>query len=262
VRPKWGIAFIPADLSLDIGVHRQVGPMLNVNLYIDATLAFSYGDKLKWFGKRQLFTWGVTTKAIHRVYVGQALSAGALADGSDVMDTSQANEGMGLDIDIGNYWKPPVAKSGFFRFLRYMRPSFSFVARNVFDYGLKRNFHFISEDSGEPPKLGRRFDFGSKFELPRWWVFEPKLAFDIRNVGHDNWTYKKGAHMGAEMSWKMYNWWKGHWSVGFNQSYWTAGVGLRLGWFQMDAVSYGEEVGTESAPNENRRYMLELALDF
>ena len=33
VRPGWGIAFIPADVSLDLGVHRQIGPMLNVNLY-------------------------------------------------------------------------------------------------------------------------------------------------------------------------------------------------------------------------------------
>lgn len=262
VRPNWGIAFIPADLQLDIGVHRQVGPMLNVNLYIDSTLAFSYANKLKWLPKRHLLTWGITTKAVHRVYAGQMLSAGQLADGTDVMDTSLANEGMGVDADIGTYWKPPVPTRGFFRFLQAMKPSFAFVTRNVLDYGLTKNFHFIDENSGEPPKLGRRFDFGTKFELPKFWVFEPKLAFDMRNIGHDNWTYRKGAHAGAELAWKMYNWWKGHWSVGLNQGYWTAGFGAKLAFFQLDAVSYGEEMGTESAKSENRRYMLELSLDF
>jgi hypothetical protein len=261
VRPKWGIAFIPADMSLDIGVHRQVGPMLNINLYLDSTLAYAYSDKIN-VGRRHLLTWGATAKLIHRVYVGEALSAVALADGSDIFDTALAQEGLGADLDLGSYWKPPVPKSGFFKFLKYMKPSFGLVGRNLFDYGFKRNFHFIDPNSSEPPKLQRRFDFGTKFDLPNFWVFDPKLAFDIRDMGHDNWTYKKGSHVGAEFAWKMYNWWKGTWSAGLNQGYWTLGFGAKMAFFQLEAVSYGEEVGTESVPQENRRYMLELALDF
>lgn len=262
VRPGWGIAFIPADLSLDIGVHRQIGPMLNVNMYLDSTLAFSYAHKMNWFGNRHEMAWGATVKAVHRVYVGEALSAGAMADGSNVFDTKDANEGLTGDIDLGTTWRPPVPSTGFFKFLRYMKPSFAIVGRNLVDYGFRTNFHFIDKESSEPPRLGRRFDFGTKWDFPKWWVFDPHMAFDIRNVGHTNWSPRKGAHAGIELYWKMFNWWKGHWAAGMNEGYWTAGFGARLAWFHIDLASFGEEVGTDSAPLEDRRYMLELALDF
>jgi hypothetical protein len=257
VRPNWGIALIPADLSLDIGVHRQLGPMLNVNLYMDTTLAFSYAKKLKWLNKRHQLSWGTTVKSIHRIHAGEAIAAFQLAQGADVFDTSLANEGLTADIDLGFFWKPPA--SGF---LQYMEPSFALVGRNLVDYGFKQNFHFIDENSGEPPKLQRRFDMGSKFDLPNFWVFDPHFAMDMKDIGHENWTPEKGFHAGMELYWKMFNWWKGHWSVGLNQMYWTAGFGARLAWFQLDLATFGEEVGTKSAPSESRRYMMEMALDF
>ncbi len=262
VRPGWGVALIPIDLSLDASVHRQVGPMINVNLYADTTLAFSYAKALKWFPKSHQLSWGLTVKSIHRIHVGEAISAGQLADGSDVFDTSQANEGLTVDADLGTFWKPAVPKKGFFSFLKYMEPSFALVGRNLVDYGFKQNFHLIDKDSGEPPKLQRRMDIGTKWDLPKFWVFDPHFAFDVRDIFHENWTFKKGYHAGFEMYWKMFNWWKGHWAGGINQGYWTAGLGARLAWFQLDVASYGEEVGTEKSPKESRRYMLELALDF
>jgi hypothetical protein len=256
-RPGWGIAFIPADLSLDASVHRQVGPMLNVNTYVDTTLAFAYAHKLKWLDKRHQMSWGATVKSIHRFHVGEAISAGQLAQGQDAFDTSHANEGMTVDLDLALFWKPPADG-----FMRHLAPSFALVGRNLIDYGFKQNFHFIDPNSGEPPKLQRRFDVGSKWELPKFWVFDPHIAIDIRDIGHENWTPRKGVHAGAELYWKMFNWWKGHWSAGMNQMYWTAGFGAKLAFFQLDLCSFGEEVGTDSAPKESRRYMVEMALDF
>lgn len=260
VRPNWGIALVPADLSLDIGVHRQLGPALNINLYQDTTLAFAYAKELRWLPKTHKLAWGTTVKSIHRIHVAEAVSAGQLADGSKVFDTSHAGEGLTVDLDFAVTWKPAI--SGPFKYFKYMQPTFAVVGRNLVDYGFKKNFHFIDKNSGEPAKLQRRFDFGTKWDFPKFWVFEPKFAADIRDMGHDNWTLKKGYHLGLEAYWRMYNWWKGHWSVGMNQGYWTAGFGARLAWFQLDLCSIGEEVGTKSVPQESRRYMAELALDF
>ncbi len=260
VRPNWGIALIPADLSLDIGVHRQIGPALTVNLYQDTTLAFSYGRELRWLPKTHKLAWGATIKSIHRIHLAEAISAGQLADGSEVFDTSHAGEGLTVDLDLAMTWKPAI--SGLFKHFKYMQPTFAVVGRNLVDYGFKQNFHFIDKNSGEPAKLKRRADFGMKFDFPKFWVFEPKLAADLRDMGHENWTLKKGYHVGLEAYWRMYNWWKGHWAVGLNQGHWTAGLGARMLWFQLDACTYGEEVGTKSVPLESRRYMLELALDF
>ena len=261
VRPNWGIALIPADLSLDVAVHRQIGPALAINLYEDTTLAFSYAHKLKWLNKRHEMSWGVTLKSIYRIHAAESVTAGQLATGtSDVFDTSHAGEGMTVDADLALMWKPAI--EGPFKYFKYMQPTFAVVGRNLADYGFKKNFHFIDDNSTEPAHLQRRIDVGSKWDLPRFWVFEPKLGVDIRDILHDNWTWKKGSHAGLEAYWRMYNWWKGHWSVGLNQGYWTAGFGARLAWFQLDLCSYGEEVGSSSSPQESRRYMAELALDF
>ena len=187
VRPNWGIAFVPADLSLDIAVHRQIGPMLNINLYQDSTLAFAYSRKLNWFkNKKQELSWGATVKGIHRVHVAEAVVAGQLAQGQDVFDTSHAGEGLTFDLDLATQWKPGF--SG--RFFRIMNPSFALVGRNLVDYGFKQNLHLIDKNSGEPARLQRRIDVGSKWELPQLWVFEPKLAFDVRDMLHENWTWK------------------------------------------------------------------------
>lgn len=254
-RPGWGIAFLPVDLSLDAAVHRQIGPMINTNLYADTTLAVSYAKKLKWLNKRHELSWGTTIKSMHRIYVGEAISAGQLADGSaKIFEFSRATEGLTFDLDLGLFWRPPG--SG------WVKPAFAFVGRNLVDYGFKQNFHFIDPNSGEPPPLQRRFDVGSRFDLPQLWVFEPKFVLDVKDIGHDMWTWKKGLHYGFEMYWRMFNWWKGHWSVGMNQQYWTAGFGARLAWFHLDIATFGEEVGTTSEPLESRRYMMELALDF
>ena len=262
-RPGWGIALIPADLSLDAAVHRQVGPMLNVNLYQDTTLAISYAHELHWLPKSHKLSYGLTLKGIYRIYAGSSIAAPQFLTGASVFDKSNANEGMTVDADLGTSWVPPVPQSGFFRFLKYMQPSFAIVGRNLADYGFFSNYHFIDKKSGgEPPKLIRRVDFGSKFDLPKVWVFDPHISFDLRDVGHHNWSFKKGHHIGAELYWKMFNWWKGHWAVGINQGYWTAGFGARLAFFHLDLATYGEEVGTKSAPHESRRYMAEAALDF
>lgn len=255
VRPRWGFAFIPADFNMDISVHQQVGPTLNVNAYLDSTFATSYSRKVSWL-KGHDISWGTTVKAIHRVHAGQSLLAAQLVDGKDLFNEEDANEGLTVDADLGLLWK--LKPTGF---MRHIKPTFAFVIRNVADYGYFTKFDVFSEKSGDPPKLGRRFDLGSKFQLPKFWVFDPHLAVDMRDMGHENWTPMKGLHAGTELYWTMYKWWKGHWAVGLNQGYWTAGVGARLAWFQIDAATYGEEVGTSNASKENRRFMLELSLD-
>lgn len=261
VRPHWGLAFIPADVSLDLSLHQQVGPMINVNGYAESTLAYSYARDVKWLPSSHRLSVGATLKAIHRIFVGTAVSAGELASGGEVFNEKDGDEGLTVDADLGFLWDPPMPSSGFLSLFRLAKPTFAFVVRNVADYGFTSNLHVISKESGEPPKLGRRFDFGSKWKLPDFWVFDPHLAVDIRDVGHENWNWKKGLHAGAELYWKMANWWKGHWSVGLNQTYLSAGVGARLAWFQFDIATWGEEVGTLDSPKQNRRYMLELSID-
>lgn len=257
VRPNWGIGFIPADLSLDIGIHQFLGPSLAVNAYLDTTLAYGYAWKTK--SKKHPVAIGVTVKALHRAYYSDVVNAGTLATGDDVFDVNKSAEGMTIDADIGFLYAPPVNAW----MQKNMKPTLAVVIRNIADYGFPMQFElFNDKNPKEPPKLQRRFAVGSKFDLRKFWVFDPKVAIDVTDMGHENWTFKKGMHAGFEAYWKMFNWWKGHWSVGYNQGYWTAGLGAKLGVFQIELASWGEEVGTSDTPTESRRYIAELSLDF
>ena len=81
-------------------------------------------------------------------------------------------------------------------------------------------------------------------------------------MGHDNWTFNKSHHAGLEFGWEVSKWWRGHWSVGLNQGYITAGFGGKAGWLQLDLATWGEEVGTKDSRREDRRYIAELSFDF
>ena len=262
VRPNWGVAFIPADLSIDGTIARQLGPSIGVNAYLDSTLAYGrawrVGSKKN---KRGPLYAGVTLKALHRAYYNDVISSASLAQDDELFDEKKADEGMTVDADIGFLWIPTFKPKTFFG--KYAKPTFSLVVRNVADYGFPMQFEIFNEDNpDEPPKLERRVDAGVKLEAPRLWKFTPKFAVEMRDMGHRNWTARKGFHAGAEFYWKMFNWWKGHWSAGVNQGYWTAGFGARLGWFQLDLATWGEEVGTEDTETESRRYIVEMSLDF
>ena len=259
-RPRWGIAFIPADLSIDLTMNKLLGPSVGVNAYLDTTLAYGYGRFVNWGKLKKQLAIGGTVKAIHRAYYSDVVNAGTLAQGDDIFDLTKAKEGMTVDLDIGVMYIPKIKN----RWInKHFKPTFAMVIRNLADYGFPVQFEvFNDENPQEPPDLQRRVDFGAKFDLYKLWIFDPKFAIDIKDIGHDNWNIRKGFHAGAEMYWTMFNWWKGHWSAGINQGYWTAGFGARLAWFQIDLASWGEEVGAGDETQESRRYMVELSLDF
>ncbi len=268
VRPNWGVAFIPMDVNLDMVVNRSGGgPAININLTNDTTIAYGYGRNVDWFKK--WFSWdgtlsvGVTAKLINRIFVGEVISvAKAVSNNGDFFNKDDADEGLTLDADLGVMFTPKLPDTGVRSWFRAAKPTFSAVLRNVADYGFTTNLNTVSETSGEPPKLQRRLDLGSVWDLPDFWVFDPHLAVDIKDILHDQWTFKKGFHLGAELYWRIFDWWKGSWALGLNQGYLTYGVGARFSWFQMDLVSYGEELGSSANPVESRRYMFEMSLDF
>lgn len=256
-RPKWGFAFIPADFSVDLALHRSLSASIFVNAYLDSTIAFGRAQPWKFSWLKNKLSFGWTAKVIHRVFYSDVLQAAQLATPEDdIVNLDRSTEGATLDGDIGFLYQVK-RKEG-----RWFQPSVGLVVRNIIDYGFPVNFSIFNKDPVEPPKLQRRVDVGTKFNLPAFWVFDPKITLDMRDMGHSNWTPKKGFHAGTEMYWKMKSWWKGYWSAGINQGYLSAGFGACIGIFQLDIATWGEEVGTTDSPHESRRYILEASLDF
>jgi hypothetical protein len=259
VRPKWGIALLPIDLNMDLSIRRLAVATLNVVATQDTTFAYGRGWDVKWFGPKHRLSMGVTGKALYRGYYNQALFASDLAADEDILRSEDAAEGFTVDADWGMLWTPLIPSNSRWRFAK---PTVGLVVRNVADYGFKTNFHLVNKDSGAPPKLGRRVDLGVKFDLPDWWVWRTRLASDLRDVGDDNFTLKKGSHLGAEFLWKIRSWWQGGWRIGLNQGYFTAGFTGTAGVFTLDLVTYGDDVGPSNQPKQVRAYGARASLDF
>ncbi len=252
-RPKWALAIIPMDFSLDMGLNRLVGPSVSLNAVQDTTVAFTYNWNIKKWQNLGTFNVGVTTKLIYRMNVDEVVDVASIALNDEVFNVEDANEGMTLDADIGILWKGPWQS---------FNPSAALVIRNVGDYGYFGNMNLIGEGTGTPERLHRVIDLGYAMDMPGFWVFSWKVAADMRNMLHPQWSARKGLHLGTEFIWEVASWFSGGWRVGLNQGYWTAGFTGEFTVFRLDLASYGEEVGVPDLNIENRRYMLTMSLDF
>lgn len=252
-RPSWALAVIPLDLSLDLGLNRTVGPSISLNAVQDTTIAFTYNWNIKKWQNLGTFNVGVTTKLIYRMNVDEVVDVASIALNDEVFNEEDAKEGMTLDADIGFLWKGPWQS---------FNPSAALVIRNVGDYGYFGNMNLIGKGTGTPERLNRVIDLGYAMDMPGFWVFSWKVAADMRNMLHPQWSVRKGLHLGTEFIWKVASWFSGGWRAGINQGYWTAGFTGEFAVFRLDLASYGEEVGVPDLNIENRRYMLTMSLDF
>ncbi len=264
VRPNWGVSFIPADVSIEMAMHKQIGPTIQSTVYVDSTVALGYGDDFKGVNHGRL-SWGVTGKLINRGFYSQRITAIDLAEDNDIVRKEDMYEGYGIDGDIGFLYTPEIPSEGFLSFLQAARPTFGLVVRNILEANFSSSAKLLNDSetvTGSPEKLYRVLDVGSRFEFPEMWIFKGRMVFDVRDIGHEDFNMRKGLHAGAEFDWYMNSWWKGHYRVGLSQSFWTAGVSAQLGIFNLDVVSYANDVGTRNRAVESRVYEARLNLDF
>lgn len=265
VRPGWGFGLIPADLSVELNVHKQVGPAVSARVYGDTTMAYGYAKDLPWFNNAR-FSLGVTGKFVNRVYASKALSVTELAVDTNVLKKEDLREGYTADADIGALYTPELPNEGLWSVVRLARPTFGAVVRNVGQLGFGHSFHVVNKDKtnalGAPEPLYRVLDVGSKWEYPSLWIFGGRGVLDVRDIGHPDFSWKKGLHVGFEFDWTVANWWKGQYRVGLSEGYYTAGLSALLGVFNVDVATYADNVGTYNNPRESRMYMVRLNMNF
>jgi hypothetical protein len=261
VRPEWGVAIVPVDLSLEADIHGTAGYTVGVQAYQDSLIQFA---KAWGIGEKKNLAIGVAPKVIYRAYFEKDLTVFDLVQSTSLFRPSDAQEGLTFDTDVGVLYRVEPPESGWFKWLKYAKPTFGFAVRNLLDLGFKTNFHLLDKDSSivTGSRMERRFDLGSKWELPEFWVFKPRVMIDGRDMGSRYASFKKSFHVGAELLWKAFGWLNGGYRIGVSQGYLTAGVSAELGIFLLDVATYAEEIGTASSPRESRRYIVRASLDF
>lgn len=101
VNKGWGVALVPADLTIDMTINRQVGPALDLNVKGDSILALGFGKSFS-----DEFDAGLTAKYVHRVSVEEIVPAFELATDSNVLSSKRFREGTKFDFDLGFMWTP------------------------------------------------------------------------------------------------------------------------------------------------------------
>lgn len=259
----WGIGFIPADVSMELTPNQPVS--VNATLYMDTTLSFAWADTVKDIETAKV-AWGITGKLVNRGSFSKAIDAIELAADSSFVQTSDLKEGYFIDADLGVLYKPHIAdEDSLFSYLRLARPTFAAVVRNVVDAEAMGSLKLFNKDasaSTKPEKLTRVIDLGTRWEYPSVWIFGGRGTLDIKDILHPAFNLRKGLHIGFEFDWSMYSWWKGSYRVGLNQGYFTGGLSALFTWFNLDLVTYGEDVGTYNSPVENRVFAAQFNMNF
>lgn len=259
----WGIGFIPADVSVELTPNQPVS--VNATVYMDTTFSFAWADTVKDIETAKV-AWGITGKFVNRGNFSKAIDAIELAADSNFVQTSDLKEGYFLDADVGILYKPHIADDdSLFSYLRLARPTFGAVVRNIIDAEAMGSLKLLNKEAtaaNKPEKLTRVIDIGSRWEYPSVWIFGGRGTLDIKNILHPAFNLRKGLHLGFEFDWSMFSWWKGSYRLGLNQGYFTAGLSALFTWFNLDLVTYGEDVGTYSTPKENRVFAAQFNMNF
>jgi hypothetical protein len=261
VRPKFGLAIMPLDLTVQADIRGAAGLTVGVQAYQDTVVQFGYAWN---FNESKSFSFGLSPKFVYRAYFEKSLSLLDLATSTTLFRPSDAQEGMTVDADVGFLYTPFVPTEGWFTFLQYAKPQFGFTIQNIADEGFTNDFHWYSSQSSlaVDTRLERRYNVGSKWELPEFWVFKPRFLLDFRDIGTRYASFKKTSHIGGELLWKAFGWLKGGYRLGLSEGYLTAGISAQLWIFALDLATYADEVGTASSPKESRNYMVRLSADF
>lgn len=339
VRPNWGIALIPLDLTLDMTVNRQLGPSLDLNIKKDTTLAYGYGKQVT-----PTISAGVLAKFIHRDSVEQAVSALELATNSNVLSSDRFKEGTNIDAEIGFIWtpeftktvkiekaaptdemqietKPAVSSSSDTTAattektdeekkeddakrnpqselmavnsssdassadqtvaapVEEKKPevqaeattkteittplAFSLVVRNLVSAEFTKSTMVNKDATTAPTKNPRVMDIGVGYDLTTLGDdLKLRLTAEAKNLLHPNTSVRKSTHAGFEFDYSPGTWFKTQFRAGVNQMYFTAGLTLLLGIVEIDAVTYGEEVGTTTTNVENRVNAVKIGFNF
>ncbi|NJL25493.1 MAG: hypothetical protein HC902_10185 [Calothrix sp. SM1_5_4] len=91
------------------------------------------------------------------------------------------------------------------------------------------------------------------FDLP---LLSVAPALDFRYLNREDLQLTRKINFGIEIGLPLLDI-----RGGFREGYWTAGLGVNLGLFRVDAASYGVELGAYPGQIEDRRYALEFTME-
>lgn len=241
VLPNFGIGFLgrwSQDAELD-----EARTAFDFEYTQDLALVAGF-DVRFWSGVLKI---GVNGRLINRSQISEPKIDPA---STDLSTDSMLKEGMGFGSDVGVILTAPI---------RWL-PSLSAVVRDIgrTSYTMRGGLlHSTSTAPDSTPQtVNGAFTLAPIFSngVRSLWTVEYS---DITNAWDDS-SSLRHYHGGVELNFGDFFFLRG----GYNQGYWTGGVEIAIENYQIQFTSYGEEVGTGSTTQEDRRYMGGFAIRF
>jgi len=208
-----------------------------------ASYRTDYGFVLGW-GKEfipETLTVGVQARQVTRVGGEVPIGASTLASlDSEDIESQLARRGDAYAFDLGVNWSLPVA----------LKPTMSFVWRDVGTTTFRPLDNALAPSATEQEMI---LGLGFKWEST---LLDINTAFDYRYSNQAGQVGKK-INMGIEFNMPLLDL-----RGGFHQGYYTAGLSFDMWLLRIDAATYGVELGAYPGQMEDRRYMLQFALQF
>ena len=233
--PYFGVAGYDA-LTGSAYLNNPAYPNLNVNFIND--YGFVAGAA---FDIAKIVSIGFSGRRITRIGASFPVGVSTLA----VLSSSQlqdqlSNRGTGYAVDFGSSITIPGP----------VKPTFSFVWKNL-------GYTTFTQDFGSvaPPMIKDEMiaGLGMDISLPG---IDIRPAFDFKYLNRTDEQLGKKIHLGIEFDLPLIDI-----RGGFYQGYYTAGVGVDLGFFKVDAATYGVELGEYPGQHEDRRYVAQLTIE-
>lgn len=161
-----------------------------------------------------------------------------------------ASEGLGVASDVGLTITLPIA----------LLPAISGVVRDAGNTSYSLSPGMFNSTSTRPVDTLQTIDAGISFS--------PILSnnnrmtitgemHDVTNVRQETTTNRR-IHAGLEFNFHDFFFLR----AGMNQGFYTAGIELASTKFQLQATTYGEDIGTDTVPREDRRFIGKFSIRF
>lgn len=197
---------------------------------------------------------GFNGKVINRVEADKTGDNALPSNSTGLQLKNLVTEGVGLGSDAGLIITGPWV---------YL-PSIAAVWHDVGSTSFELNDGMLYDTSSRPKPQASSLDVGFSVSPIIGNRFRLQIAGEYRDVmtSGDEVDQMRRVHAGIEFNIADTLFLR----AGMNQRYWTAGFEFATSVFQIQAASYGEEIGTATAtvttPREDRRYMGKVAIRF